>query len=106
MALALKRQIDGLNASLAARDSSCRAGGFRNAPLAAMECLVVLGAGGGERWETYLTTFAQVGSCDGSGGSGYLWEFSAGNARQRPKMQGRHVGRLAAGSGKRGRCVV
>lgn len=105
MALALKRQLDALNESLAARDSSCRAGGFRNDPLAAMECLVVLGAGGGERWETYLTTFEKVG-CSGSGGSGYLCDFSAGVASTSPMMQGRLGEILNAGSLNRGRFVM
>lgn len=103
MALALKRQVDALNASLSARHTNCQAGGFGNDPFAAMECLVILGAGGGERWETFLTHFEKLGCTGGVDGSAYLCDFSAGIASTSELMQGRLGEILSAGSLNRGR---
>jgi len=78
MLLAFKERIDQVDTNLRSTYGRCHARQFRNDPLLAMQCLVILGASDGRSPGVQISRFEKIGCVDAGNGSEFRCHYSAG----------------------------
>ena len=105
MLLAVKAKFDQINDGLSSTFRRCQAGQFQNDPLMAMQCLTVLGAGGGGEFKVRLTRFEKLGCAEGLNRSGFTCDYVLGFESNSPFMKGRMGELMGTGSVSQGRFI-
>ncbi|MBZ0161667.1 MAG: hypothetical protein K8H74_03035 [Notoacmeibacter sp.] len=103
MLLAVKDRFDQINEELSSSFGRCQRGEFQNDPIMAMECLAILGAGGGGQFKIRLTQFEKLGCTDALIRTGFICDYVLGFEADSPFMHGRMAELMGAGSASQGR---
>lgn len=105
MLLAVKGVFDRISGNLKSTYTRCQNRAYGNDPMAAMECIAILSAGGGQAFSVRMIRFEKVGCAPGTIRAGHVCDYVLGISSSSEMMQGRFAELLGAGSRAQGRFV-